>query len=707
MNVKVILEIIKNSLTDLYLRTGTVLSEEMKTTDGEKKDFFNLTEAAVRFFLQEKNKRERTRSVSSIFNHLNGNSEEKKWPAIKIMQSGQIEFPGREVKEWGEKDYIQMQEWLRKEIRTFREDNRWINAFLDELEEELLYVPDDLGNNEVSLYEHAKFAAAIGSCLSKYYGNADFSDLQIENVVNEPIFCLFSMDLSGIQDFIYTISSKGALKSLRARSFYLEIMMENMADELLEAADMTRANLIYSGGGHCYILFPNTEQVQSCIESYMEKMNRWFLERFQVDLYVGYGMAQCSLLELNNEPEGSYAEIFREVSSQISAKKMRRYSADQIRMLNSYQAGDGVRECKICKRTDHLDEEDYCEICGSLLSFSRNILSQEYFSVIRRKDEDSLPLPNDVYLVPKKLEDADRIYKKNGSDRNEHICTKIWLGDYAAADTFEEMADGAEGIKRLGIYRADVDNLGTAFVSGFNTASGKNRSSLIRTASLSRHLSLFFKFYINYILRGKNVAIVYSGGDDLFIVGGWNDVLHCSLELQEKLTLFSLKTLTISGGIGIYPESYPIHVMAQEAAELEDTSKAVPGKNAVTLFSDRNHFGWVELRKKVIGEKLGAIEEYFQATDEHGKNFLYNLLELLEDAREKKKDKISLVRYVYLLSRMEPEDRDNEKEREAYRKFSKSMYDWMQGAEDREQLITAIYIYVYKVRERAEEYGKI
>lgn len=42
------------------------------------------------------------------------------------------------------------------------------------------------------------------------------------------------MDISGIQNFIYSIGDKGALKGLRARSFYLEIMMEHIIDELLE-----------------------------------------------------------------------------------------------------------------------------------------------------------------------------------------------------------------------------------------------------------------------------------------------------------------------------------------------------------------------------------------------------------------------------------------------------------------------------------------
>ena len=92
------------------------------------------------------------------------------------------------------------------------------------------------------------------------------------------------MDVSGIQDFIYTITSKNALKTLRARSFYLEIMMEHMTDCLLEKLHLSRANLVYSGGGHCYILMPNTKKAKDTVESYMAEVNRWLLDKFQISL---------------------------------------------------------------------------------------------------------------------------------------------------------------------------------------------------------------------------------------------------------------------------------------------------------------------------------------------------------------------------------------------------------------------------------------
>lgn len=72
----------------------------------------------------------------------------------------------------------------------------------------------------------------------------------------EPAFLLYTADFSRIQRFIYTVHTESALRSLRSRSFFLELLMEHYMDELLDSCGLTRTNIIYSGGGHCYLLLP-------------------------------------------------------------------------------------------------------------------------------------------------------------------------------------------------------------------------------------------------------------------------------------------------------------------------------------------------------------------------------------------------------------------------------------------------------------------
>lgn len=129
------------------------------------------------------------------------------------------------------------------------------------------------------------------------------------------------MDISGIQKFIYTIADKGALKGLRARSFYLEIMMEHLVDELLMQLSLSRANLIYTGGGHSYILLPNTKHVRESLERYEQEINHWFIEKFDIALYMASSYAMASANDLRNVPEGSYSELYLKMSKRISEKR--------------------------------------------------------------------------------------------------------------------------------------------------------------------------------------------------------------------------------------------------------------------------------------------------------------------------------------------------------------------------------------------------
>ena len=87
-------------------------------------------------------------------------------------------------------------------------------------------------------------------------------------------YLLIGGDISGIQRFIYTITSKGALKSLKGRSFFLELLNEHIVSELIDALKLTRSNIIFSGGGHFHILSHNTTAVTETIKEVKERMDR-------------------------------------------------------------------------------------------------------------------------------------------------------------------------------------------------------------------------------------------------------------------------------------------------------------------------------------------------------------------------------------------------------------------------------------------------
>lgn len=674
---------------------------------------------------------DRTVPLDSVFNLLNGNNGKSHYRRTVLDAEGEINYPTEEDVQLESDFYSRVEENITDSLKGIEYREAYVNSLLAVLEANLSYVPSSTSRREISdisLYDHVKLTAALALCMEQYFASIGETDYKAAVWKNEDrtykskMFLLYSLDISGIQSFIYTITSEGALKGLRARSFYLEILMEHIVDELLEASDLCRANLIYTGGGHGYLLLPNTGKMQEKIDAFEKGTNRWFMDHFGTALYVAGGAAPCSANDLMNRPEGSYGALYRQISKTISARKAHRYSWEDIRELNSRES-KGERECKICRNTDELDDKGRCSLCAALENFSGDVLYSDFFVVQEDPSENALPLPGDRYLTAAeseaKLREAMnkegyvRCYTKNSNYTGKLLSTYLWVGNYTTGDTFEQLADKAKksgAIKRIGILRADVDNMGAAFAQGFLKKDGNSQyMTLSRTAVLSRQLSLFFKNYINRILMegktnlsgkvagSRNAVIVYSGGDDLFLVGAWNEIVESYMDIKKAFERFTLGTLTISGGIGIYPPKYPIHVMAKETERLEEKAKGMDGKNAVSLFDPSFTFYWDRFADGVVGEKLSVIQDFFDRTEDYGKAFLYHLLELLEGCTGKN---IQFVQLIYLLSRMEPGRDAGIDKKQAYNEFSKNIQQWVQTERDRKEAEAAINLYIYLTREK-------
>jgi CRISPR-associated protein Csm1 len=152
---------------------------------------------------------------------------------------------------------------------------------------------------DVSLFDHLKIASAAASCLANYHqhrqgGRWDTEILKQEITGdqswenNEKAFLLMDGDISGVQKFIYTISSKGALKALKGRSFFLELLTEHAVDRLVEEMDLSRCNVIFTGGGHFYLLAPNTPTSEEAMKIVRREVNDYLLEAFNgsIQLFI-------------------------------------------------------------------------------------------------------------------------------------------------------------------------------------------------------------------------------------------------------------------------------------------------------------------------------------------------------------------------------------------------------------------------------------
>ena len=678
----------------------------------------------------------------SVFNVLNDNNDSKFYKKVILSQNCGINNPTKDEDDNGDDFFRKIRENIRNIISKISLNTNYINNLLLVLEDNLSYIPASTSKEhlkDISFYDNIRITGAVATCIYQYLLEKNETDFKTflfdEKSRDEDMFLLYSLGLSRIQNFIYNISSKGALKALRARSFYLEIMMEHIVDCFLEELNLTRVNLIYLGGGQCYMMLPNTEKVKSKIDDLQDKLKTWFIDKFDISLYISGESKECS------------ANKLQDILIDIEVKKFNRYSADDIKELNKHNVKEegGKRECSMCRKIDVLkddnDDEHLCTTCYALKHIANSILSNKYFMVLTKEQYKNLGVENssigealrlpfdsllisleyDEYFKFKNNDIKARFYAKNDFSSDE-MTSRVFIGDYRAKTdnkylknpTLEELAQKSDGIEKICVLRADVDNLGSAFISGFKKS--KLKSNLARRATLSRQLSLFFKYYINDILsngkndilsknKDRNIVVVYSGGDDMFLIGAWNDVVQSGLDLKKAFDKFTQNTLSISAGIGLYDSKYPINIMAKETGILEEYSKKYEKdgkiKNAVTLFDESNCYSWKEFEESVLKEKFKFIQDFFENTDERGNSFLFNILEFLKNIKEK----INIARFIFLLSRLEPEKNSENYDEKItiYRKFAETMYQWIKKDDDIRQVITAIYLYVYLNRKKQSE----
>ncbi|MDR1448069.1 MAG: type III-A CRISPR-associated protein Cas10/Csm1 [Candidatus Ancillula sp.] len=723
-------------------------------------------------------------ALASIFSAFGIEKTDTYYNPQMLDDYGSINFPEEKSNDFNWGIYTEIAQKLEKFIKEHEFTQYHIASMLNLLEATCSFVPSSTNTteiNDISLYDHLKLTAAFGSAIYYYLQDKkekDFKRVLKDNSTDfyqEKAFLMVNLNISGIQDFIYTIVDGGAAKTLRARSFYLEMMTEYFIDKLLNNVDLSRASLLYSGAGSAYLIFANTDETKRKVDEFEMQINNFLLDTFGISLYLATAYCEFSAKDImiettklekevriqngdmkteksyivTTENAKKYAEslkyIYQQVSLKASKKKLHRYNTEQIIKLNSNKKASGT-ECKICGSIVKESKDPYdikCSICQSLLDLSNLIQSKRdnYFIVRTAKGDVTdgimqrgLPIGPSMYLY---AEDEDKIkeeqanltvdnsrifiYRKNKFFVGENLSNRILVGDYTVRKTYEELANASVGISRLAAMRLDVDNLGQAFISGFSKLPADKPgiyNSISRSASFSRSMSLFFKFYINYLLnnpeyRGityamyskpRDCQIIYAGGDDLFIVGAWNEVIEFAVDFNKKFKQWTNGKLTVSAGIGIFDHKYPVSQIAIQTGELENAAKMnnskngdknYTEKNSIALFSQDFVFTWQDFEELVINDKYNEVRGFFEHSNlsaEYGKAFIYNLLGLIRESSEP----ITTARWVYFLSRMEPDDKNKH---EDFSNFAQKMFKWFKDDDNRKQLECALQLYVYTIRE--------
>lgn len=488
---------------------------------------------------------------------------------------------------------------------------------------------------DLPLYDFIKTAAAILHCLE--HGNGQLR--------------LAGGSISGIQSYLYDIVSKRASKLLKGRSFYLQLLSDSLTERFLEEFGLSEAHLVYSSGGGFYVLMPDYDKVKDDFEDFKSDVIKKIYKRHGINLTCEFALSECF------DEKANIPKIWGDLLDKLDAAKTQRLSHNHALLkdllnyvdeggadndANSEFTRDTVTNDQILRSEAETFDED-----GNLVHrftnaqqylgrdlrdanfwiSSKNRFHEKcftdplgYFHILEEKKPKNLPAEAKTQILNQPHTTEDFIFyggnKIPVNTKTETIDGEIFYeGD---PKTFDQLALG-DRLDRLGILRMDVDNLGRIFSTGIGSP-----ESFTRYAAVSRSLDWFFKGYLNTIHAeiceaskqkfAERTIIIYSGGDDLFIVGRWLEVLEMACRIQEDFKKWTDGNLTISGGLAIMPDKFPVMQGANLAGDKEKAAKdfSLNGqklKNAVCFFDQT--LNW-DIEMPVVKEWKNKLKNWIE-----------------------------------------------------------------------------------------------
>jgi CRISPR-associated protein Csm1 len=440
------------------------------------------------------------------------------------------------------------------------EPKQYINQLLVLLKKYTWCIPSSTNDRpDISLYDHLRTTAAISTCLFEVYKqNPDVAFNK-----NKENYILLNGDITGIQSFIYKITTKAASKALKGKSFYLQLLIDSVATYLLHELDLPDCNLIYGSGGGFYALLPIT--ALNKLKTIERNVNKFILEKFDGDLYLTFGYVK---LTNNDFLEQKIADKWREVNIDVERKKKNKFISfinnpnffipekpkfTKISDLKAYNLIEIEKELlkaafnKGDKESDDtLIPNNYLEYirlgkdiisCNYMISLincpnihlsgtneyiftfeddNKNTFSIKYLFEERIFDEKVLNIISKAGTSCK-VEKLNDLSLNNAPDIYKYkaiYSIKLYGGNTAPKDnagyikTLEEIS-GKEGEKedkksfnKISVLRMDVDNLGESFIKGFWMYDKPDGVPDKRPASISRIANLSFMldwFFTGYI----------------------------------------------------------------------------------------------------------------------------------------------------------------------------------------------------------------
>lgn len=477
---------------------------------------------------------------------------------------------------------------------------------------------------DVSLFDHLKTTAAIAGSLYAFQEDTSAESLSMQSNA----LSLIGGDILGIQSYIFDVlTQQGKVaKRLRARSFFIQLISEIAGHKILHAFKLPLCNIVITGGGNFYILAPNLKDKEKILMELEKEFDKWTLDELNAEISVSLANIGVSGKDLMD-----FSKPLEELKKKLNYKK---YNPHKLALSkgNSWLVQEFTRPeviegeekiCQGCRKHPKLETEDntdnLCRNCLSDTKIGQSLTKKQILAFFNDALHEfrilnySIELWDQIDLKNREIDEPYLILSLNTTDFGPpitgfrylatHIPTQTDItkatGEEAYPITFDEIANTSKGDRLLGYLKCDVDNLGTVLRDGFK----KTRPSISRFITFSRMLETFFNGYIQAKMsrEHKEIYTVFSGGDDLFVLGPWNKTVDFARLIRHEFSHFCAENpdLTFSSGIFISKPHEPLSFCAEAVESRLRDSKRLEGKDRISLFNQP--LNWKEL-DNVLGE---------------------------------------------------------------------------------------------------------
>ena len=444
-------------------------------------------------------------------------------------------------------------------------------------------------------------------------------------------------DLSGIQDYVLGVKSAGKAqaKRLRARSFLLELYERAALVSVRERLGASDDDALTRGGGNFTVRLPADADADAIEDLNSQLQARlWDETGGEVQIALGWG----------ETPDDARAHLeYRKRRPAFSAiQSSGAWNPEALSRPPIAERHD--TPCQVCGSApgeEEIEQDDetalHCQYCLNARKLGERLTRLEWM----RPDGDVRAL-------------GVGFRSSANGDEPGAFSVRRWIPrgpDGREPLTFEELSRKTRGDRRLAVIKADVDDMGVRV--GEIARDGASEEPPYKSLrDFSHALHSFFLDHIQETLQEswRDMYTIYSGGDDLLLVGPWNVALDFAGALVKDFAdgPGAEYGLTLSAGIAFTPYRVPIRHAVERADELEALAKEQDGKNSCAALDAV--WNW-DRHDAIIGDgkRLAGWTESGRQNARIRRSLLHRLLSLAESS-----DPLRAAHWTYQISRNAP-----------------------------------------------------